>query len=616
MTGLSCSAAAAVAEIEMRFPFNHSLRARLTLIVMGTTLAALCLALLSLGVTGHVNFRDRMRRDAETSAQIIGKSSAAALNCDDPQAAEEVLAALSADPHFGAAAIYDAAGNLFAEYRRSGWRSDPLPPTYHESGVKFVTDYIAVSAPVELSGRRLGMVLLQADLSELWERLGRVVVSSVLALLAALGLGYLLANRLQVLISQPILEVSQAARRVAAENDYAIRVTRPSSEELGELVDGFNAMLAQIESRDHALREAQLELERRVGERTRELFETNRNLRHEVEANKRARMESEAFWKQLQSAYQGLQREAVERSQMQEALRSSEERFSKAFRASPVALAILTRGNRAFLDVNDRFAELAGGTRRNNYRDSIFSLPLWSESETRARVERFLADGQALRGWQCSITGAGDKKRVGLLSGESFLLGDEPCVLVMTEDISERVNLEGQLRQAQKMEAIGQLAAGVAHDFNNLLTVMQGYTQLLLMAQPAQEHGAAKRWRKSSAAIQRAAQLTGQLLTFSRKQVAQPNPSTEQGGHECHRHVAAVIGRDRPAESAAGGDVARDHGRRRPCWNRCWSISRSMPAMRCPRAANSSSARSPARLMRVICIAGRRHSAGRSFACR
>jgi len=109
----------------MRFPVITSLRAKLLLLIMSTTFAALCLALVTLAVTGHVNFRDRLQRDAVTSAQIIANSSAGALNCDDPLAAEEILAALSADPHFGAAAIYDADGNRFAEYRRQGWRSPP-----------------------------------------------------------------------------------------------------------------------------------------------------------------------------------------------------------------------------------------------------------------------------------------------------------------------------------------------------------------------------------------------------------------------------------------------------------------------------------------------------------
>ena len=87
-------------------------------------------------------------------------------------------------------------------------------------------------------------------------------------------------------------------------------------------------------------------------------------------------------------------------------------------------------------------------------------------------------------------------------------------------DITERLSLEGQLRQAQKMEAVGQLAGGVAHDFNNLLTIVQGHVSLLLSR--GDLHGEAhESLQQVLSAADRAANLTRQLLTFSRKQVIQ-----------------------------------------------------------------------------------------------
>lgn len=88
-------------------------------------------------------------------------------------------------------------------------------------------------------------------------------------------------------------------------------------------------------------------------------------------------------------------------------------------------------------------------------------------------------------------------------------------------EIAERIKAEENFRQSQKLEAIGQLAGGVAHDFNNMLTVIRGYAQLLL-ADEALDHQVRGPLRQIDGAAERAANLTRQLLAFSRKQVLQP----------------------------------------------------------------------------------------------
>jgi two-component system, cell cycle sensor histidine kinase and response regulator CckA len=96
-----------------------------------------------------------------------------------------------------------------------------------------------------------------------------------------------------------------------------------------------------------------------------------------------------------------------------------------------------------------------------------------------------------------------------------------PAELVVAQDVSERRQLEAQLRQVQKMEAVGQLAGGIAHDFNNLLTAILGYSNLLL-----EEPGAGEQVRRDVEEIRKAAEsaasLTGQLLAFSRRQILEP----------------------------------------------------------------------------------------------
>jgi PAS domain S-box-containing protein len=107
-----------------------------------------------------------------------------------------------------------------------------------------------------------------------------------------------------------------------------------------------------------------------------------------------------------------------------------------------------------------------------------------------------------------------------ILSWSFFPIAGSHVVHCYGADVTEFQNLEAQLRHSQKLDSIGQLAAGVAHDFNNILTVIQGYTETLLMGFPENPR-ISPALKQISMAAQRAAGLTRHLLTFSRKQVVQ-----------------------------------------------------------------------------------------------
>jgi len=108
-----------------------------------------------------------------------------------------------------------------------------------------------------------------------------------------------------------------------------------------------------------------------------------------------------------------------------------------------------------------------------------------------------------------------------LCSTKKLIIRKEPLVLVSLLDITESRTLEDQLRQAQKMDAIGSLAGGVAHDFNNMLNVITGYTEMALKRMVQDEKTTAYLHGVLDAAT-RSAELTRQLLAFSRKQLVQP----------------------------------------------------------------------------------------------
>src|SRR5213078_3009868 len=107
-----------------------------------------------------------------------------------------------------------------------------------------------------------------------------------------------------------------------------------------------------------------------------------------------------------------------------------------------------------------------------------------------------------------------------LVIAHSLSFDGRPARCVIAEDVGERERLESQLRQAQKMEAVGQLAGGIAHDFNNLLTVIAGYGEIARRRIGAGP-GAAE-LNEIQRAAERAADLTRQLLAFARRQVLEP----------------------------------------------------------------------------------------------
>jgi two-component system, cell cycle sensor histidine kinase and response regulator CckA len=226
---------------------------------------------------------------------------------------------------------------------------------------------------------------------------------------------------------------------------------------------------------------------------------------------------------ELQKANEHLKQEFQERLRTEQELRLSEERFSKAFRASPMPLALLGLQTDRFIDVNESFARMLGYERPEILGHTPAELSVYTGSEPGDTfVERMLSR-IPMRNQSLIVRTKSGEVRNTLVSVECLELGREPHLLVIVQDVTEQLRLEGQLRQSQKMEAVGQLAAGVAHDFNNILAVIQGHASLMLA-----DHPAAPDLQPSleaiSGAAERASKLVRQLLTFSRKQALQPQP--------------------------------------------------------------------------------------------
>jgi len=216
-------------------------------------------------------------------------------------------------------------------------------------------------------------------------------------------------------------------------------------------------------------------------------------------------------------------RDITDRKLAEAALRSSEMLFHSVWENSADGMC-LTDENGTIVAVNKAFCKMVG-MRREDLERNPFTVIHADSEQTAQMLEEFC------RRFRARAIEEQRERRLTLSSGSvvtleetsSFveLRGQPTLLLGMFRDVTAQKRLEEQLRQSQKMEAIGQLAGGVAHDFNNILTVIHGHASLLV-AGGSLAGAAAKSAQQISLAAERAATLTRQLLAFSRRQVMQP----------------------------------------------------------------------------------------------
>ncbi len=246
------------------------LQRKLVVVAMASAGLALTVACAVLAVLDQRAIRAGLVSDLTTTARILGHNTASALAFRDPVSAGQTLESLAAQPNIDAGALYLPDGTLFALYRREG-EAPLFPAAAPAPRVEFSSGRLELVARMEHAGEFSGTVLLRSDLHALQDQLLRSLGVYALVLAGGGLLAYLVVSRIQSLVSRPILELEAVTARVAAEGDYSARATKLGDDEVGRLIDGFNAMLAQIQARDAALHAAQGQLEQRVAERTRAL---------------------------------------------------------------------------------------------------------------------------------------------------------------------------------------------------------------------------------------------------------------------------------------------------------------------------------------------------------
>ena len=274
--------------------FTLKLRHKLTLITMLTSVGALVLACAAFLGYEMVTFKRTLTRDLAILGDVIGDNSTAALTFGDNEAAKGVLGSLRAQKNVMSACVYGPDGRTFATYRRDPGTEPEWPERAKLDGFENSHEWVSVFRPITLDHDNIGTVYIRSDLGEMQARERRYAWIVGLVLVLSSLVAFLLSTRLQNFISGPLLHLAAVTREVSESRDYARRAISTGNDEIGEVIDGFNDMLSEIQARDKQLRGHQEQLEGQVAERTQALVKANTELtaaRDRAEGANRAKSE-------------------------------------------------------------------------------------------------------------------------------------------------------------------------------------------------------------------------------------------------------------------------------------------------------------------------------------
>jgi len=441
---------------------NLSIKNKLILIILGIFLFSTGIAFSIVIINEVYKIKREMVNIANVNARLIGEYCVTPLTFNDKSGANEILQKMHLIPSILKVVLFNENGEVFAHCNISD--SSSIPDFEYLKSIpaeKFEKNYLIIFKPIIYHDMKYGTIYIKASTAELRMTIKNYIIKMIIIELCLILLVFVLAYKFQNIISKPILELIQVMEKISKANDYSLRVKRKNQDEIGSLYDGFNNMLKQIQIRQ----------------------------------NKREQAEKELY--------------------------EAKEQFSTFMNQLP-GRVLIKEMDSTIIYVNQ-------------YMEDIFGKDMWigktaSDYLTKEQTEKVLKnDKTALETGKCKIieafTDINGKNRYYQTIKFPILLPDNPPRIgVIGLDITElkneeerRIKLEAQLRQAQKMEAIGTLAGGIAHDFNNILSPIMGYSEMLKSDILDGKFLKVKDIDEILFASQRAKDLVKQILTFSRR---------------------------------------------------------------------------------------------------
>ncbi len=393
-----------------------SIRARLVGVIALITLVCLTAGFAVVGSRQIAAMRRDRIETVSLIARVVGQYLVPSLAFGDRTDATEALGSLRAFGDVRSAALYDASGSLFATFEADSPATWPAQiPTRPPPVQRIEGSVVEVRAPISHQGIRYGTILVRATSASLARQIRDQVATLLVVLLAMVLLSALAAWILQRIISQPILQLAQLARRISRDQDISLRGDSGHGGELGVLARGFNTMLDRLEARDNALRAS------------------HDTLRALINASPLGIIGLDA------------------------------QRMITLWNSSAETIFGAPEG------------EAIGRPATELVPESIIN-PIWTRCLADAPLTGLRLHASLDRPRELALFAAPLSGRDGQLSGAVVVVDDITDKALAEQALAER---ENQLQRAQKLEVVGRLAGGVAHDFNNLLTVVIASCQLL-----------------------------------------------------------------------------------------------------------------------------------------
>jgi signal transduction histidine kinase/DNA-binding response OmpR family regulator/HPt (histidine-containing phosphotransfer) domain-containing protein len=296
-------------------PFRDaSIRKKLMAGLLFACVAVLMAAYLAIFVLESVSFQVRARRDLTSLARVVGKNTVAAVTFNDPKAADEALASLSAHQGILAAYLLTPEHRVLARFRAPRGEAGQATLRLGESSgsgpgnaaaleaLRGEADqYLSFKRTIEIvedvreDGQPISTVVIQSSSDEFRQWMFWFLAGGMAVVAGGIGLAYLLSRLLSNVLSRPIVELVETMRAVSERKDYSLRQAERGNDEIGELIQGFNRMLQTVQSQNDELEQHRGHLQEAVGRRTAELREAMEGLQMAKEAAEQANRAKSQF---------------------------------------------------------------------------------------------------------------------------------------------------------------------------------------------------------------------------------------------------------------------------------------------------------------------------------